>query len=126
MPWSAIMPCTPAGGIHTPSTFLHLPAARTEHATASIEAAKTDKSIIRLHARDPETGKLDPRPETFNQFLPVAKQSADAAANFSTVGGPGMSIDEHLPGATPASPETPLATTCRTKLRMTAWRPGSS
>ena len=126
MPWSAIMPCTPAGGIHTPSIFLHLPAARTEHATASIEAAEVGASIIRFHARDPETGKQDPRPETFNQFLPVAKQSADAAVNFSTVGGPGMSIDEHLPGATSASPETPFAATCLTTLRMTAWRSGSS
>ena len=81
MPWSAIMPCTPAGGIHTPSKSPYLPAEPAEFATASIEAAEVGASIIRFHARDPETGKQDPRPETFSQFLPVAKQSAEAAVN---------------------------------------------
>ena len=81
MPWSAIMIYAPVGGIHTPSKSPQLPAKPAEFATASIEAAKTDESIIRLHARDPETGKPDPRPETFNQFLPVAKQFAEAAVN---------------------------------------------
>ena len=76
-----------------------------EIATASIDAAEAGASIIHLHARDPETGKPDPRPETFKQFLPVIKQSTDAVINVSTGGGLGMSIDERLSGATSASPE---------------------
>ena len=100
-----IITCAPTGGIHTPSMSPHLPVTPAEIATASIDAAEAGASIIHLHARDPETGKPDPRPETFKQFLPVIKQSTDAVINVSTGGGLGMSIDERLLGATSASPE---------------------
>ncbi|WP_209006986.1 3-keto-5-aminohexanoate cleavage protein [Labrenzia sp. THAF82] len=83
----------------------YLPVTPAEIATASIEAAEAGASIIHLHARDPETGKPDPRPETFKQFLPVIKQATDAVVNVSTGGGLGMSIDERLLAATDASPE---------------------
>lgn len=105
MPKPVIITCAPTGGIHTPSMSPHLPVTPAEIATASIEAAEAGASIIHLHARDPETGKPDPRPETFKQFLPVIKQSTDAVINVSTGGGLGMSIDERLSGATSASPE---------------------
>lgn len=83
----------------------YLPVTPAEIATASIEAAEAGASIIHLHARDPETGKPDPRPETFKKFLPVIKQATDAVVNVSTGGGLGMSIDERLLAATDASPE---------------------
>ena len=105
MPKPVIITCAPTGGIHTPSMSPHLPVTPAEIATASIDAAEAGASIIHLHARDPETGKPDPRPETFMQFLPVIKQSTDAVINVSTGGGLGMSIDERLSGATSASPE---------------------
>lgn len=100
-----IITCAPTGGIHTPTMSPHLPITPAEIATASIEAAQAGASIIHLHARDPETGKPDPRPETFNQFLPVIKQSTDAVINVSTGGGLGMTMDERLLAATTASPE---------------------
>lgn len=102
---SVIITCAVTGGIHTPTMSEHLPVTPTEIATASIEAAEAGASIIHLHARDPETGKPDPRPETFMQFLPVIKQSTDAVVNISTGGGLGMTIDERLSAATTASPE---------------------
>ena len=105
MPKPVIITCAPTGGIHTPSMSPHLPVTPAEIATASIDAAEAGASIIHLHARDPETGKPDPRHETFKQFLPVIKQSTDAVINVSTGGGLGMSIDERLSGATSASPE---------------------
>ena len=105
MPKPVIITCAPTGGIHTPSMSPHLPVTPAEIATASIEAAEAGASIIHLYARDPETGKPDPRPETFKQFLPVIKQSTDAVINVSTGGGLGMSIEERLSGATSASPE---------------------
>ncbi len=83
----------------------YLPITPAEIATASIEAAEAGASIIHLHARDPDTGKPDPRPEIFRQFLPVIKQATDAVVNVSTGGGLGMSIDERLHAATNASPE---------------------
>jgi uncharacterized protein (DUF849 family) len=100
-----IITCAPTGGIHTPTMTPYLPITPQEIATASIEAAGAGASIIHLHARDPETGKPDPRPETFMQFLPIIKQSTDAVVNVSTGGGLGMSIDERLAAATTASPE---------------------
>jgi len=105
MPKSVIITCAPTGGIHTPSMSPHLPVTPSEIATASIDAAEAGASIIHLHARDPITGKPDPRPEIFNQFLPVIKQSTDAVINISTGAGLGMSMDERLLAATTASPE---------------------
>ena len=105
MPRSVIVTCAPTGGIHTPTMSEHLPVTPAEIARASIDAAEAGASIIHLHARDPETGKPDPRPETFRQFLPVIKQSSDAVINISTGGGLGMTMDERLAAATSASPE---------------------
>lgn len=100
-----IITCAPTGGIHTPTMSPHLPVTPKEIWTAAIDAAEAGASIIHLHARDPETGKPDPRPETFMQFLPVIKQATDAVINVSTGGGLGMSMDERLLAATTASPE---------------------
>ena len=105
MPKSVIITCAPTGGIHTPTMSAHLPITPDQIATASIEAAEAGASIIHLHARDPETGKPDPRPETFQQFLPRIKQSTEAVVNISTGGGLGMSMDERLLAATTTSPE---------------------
>lgn len=105
MPKSVIITCAPTGGIRTPTMLPHLPITPSEIATASIEAAEAGASIIHLHARDPEIGKPDPRPEIFQQFLPVIKQSTDAVINVSTGGGLGMTMDERLLAATTASPE---------------------
>ena len=100
-----IITCATTGGIHTPSMSPHLPVTPSEIATASIEAAEAGASIIHLHARDPETGKPDPRPEIFKQFLQIIKQSSDAVVNISTGGGLGMTMDERLLAATTVSPE---------------------
>jgi uncharacterized protein (DUF849 family) len=105
MPKSVIITCAPTGGIHTPTMSEHLPITPAEIARASIDAAEAGASIIHLHARDPQTGKPDPRPETFQQFLPVIKQSTDAVINVSTGAGLGMSMDDRLRAATEASPE---------------------
>ncbi len=105
MPKPIIITCAPTGGIHTPSMSPYLPITPAEIATASIEAAQAGASIIHLHARHPETGKPDPRPELFKQFLPVIKQSTDVVMNVSTGGGLGMSMDERLLAATSTSPE---------------------
>jgi len=102
---SVIITCAATGGIHTPTMSPYLPITPREIATAAIEAAEAGASIIHLHARDPETGKPDPRPETFMQFLPVIKQSTDAVVNVSTGGGLGMTIDERLAAAMRAKPE---------------------
>lgn len=102
---SVIITCAPTGGIHTPTMSEHLPITPNQIAEASIEAAEAGASIIHLHARDPETGKPDPNPDLFMQFLPRIKQATDAVMNVSTGGGLGMSREERLLAATRTSPE---------------------
>lgn len=102
---SVIITCAPTGGIHTPTMSEHLPITPSEIAQASIEAAEAGASIIHLHARDPETGKPDPSPETFMKFLPRIKQATEAVINITTGAGLGMTREERLRAAVAASPE---------------------
>lgn len=102
---SVIITCAVTGGIHTPTMSPYLPITPEQIATAAVEASAAGASIIHLHARRPENGRPDYRPETFMEFLPVIKQQCDAVINVSTGGGLGMTIDERLAAALAASPE---------------------
>ncbi len=102
---SVIITCAVTGGIHTPTMSPYLPITPEEIATAAVEASQAGASIIHLHARRPENGRPDYRPETFMEFLPVIKEQCDAVINVSTGGGLGMTIDERLAAALTASPE---------------------
>ena len=102
---SVIITCAPTGGIHTPTMSEHLPITPDQIVEASVEAAQAGAAIIHLHARDPQTGKPDPNPDLFMEFLPRIKQSCDAVMNVSTGGGLGMTREERLRAATRASPE---------------------
>ena len=100
-----IITCAATGGIHTPTMSPHLPITPEEIADAAVGAAEAGASIIHLHARRPENGRPDFRPETFMQFLPVIKDRCNAVINITTGGGLGMTIDERLAAALQASPE---------------------
>ena len=102
---SVIITCAVTGGIHTPTMSPNLPITPAEIAEAAIGASQAGASIIHLHARRPENGRPDYRPETFMEFLPVIKNGCDAVVNVSTGGGLGMTIDERLAAALYASPE---------------------
>jgi uncharacterized protein (DUF849 family) len=102
---SVIITCAPTGGIHTPTMSPHLPITPEEIAQASIEAAEAGAAIIHLHARNPETGQPDPRPELFQDFMSRIAAETDAVLNVSTGGGLGMSREERLRGAVSVSPE---------------------
>lgn len=105
MSQSVIITCAPTGGIHTPTMSEYLPITPNDIAKASIEAAEAGASIIHLHARDPETGRPDPSPKRFMEFLPRIKQSTDAVINISTGGSPDMDIEDRLSAALETSPE---------------------
>src|SRR5690625_2231764 len=105
MPNPVIVTCAPTGGIHTPTMSPHLPVTPDEIAASAIEAAEAGASIIHLHARNPETGQPDPRPELFGEFMPRISESCDAVLNVSTGGGLGMTREERLRAATATSPE---------------------
>jgi uncharacterized protein (DUF849 family) len=100
-----IITCAPTGGIHTPTMSPHLPITPDEIAQASIEAAEAGAAIIHLHARNPETGQPDPRPELFQEFMPQIADACDAVINVSTGGGLGMTREERLRAAVATSPE---------------------
>ena len=100
-----IITCAVTGGIHTPTMSPHLPITPAEIAEGALGAAGAGAAIVHLHARDPEVGRPDYRPETFMQFLPVIKEQSDVVVNVSTGGGLGMTIDERLAAALHASPE---------------------
>ncbi len=102
---SVIITCAVTGGIHTPTMSPYLPITPEEIANAAIGAADAGASVVHLHARRPENGRPDYRPETFMQFLPVIKERCDVVVNISTGGGLGMSIEERLAAALHASPE---------------------
>jgi uncharacterized protein (DUF849 family) len=83
----------------------HLPITPEEIADASIEAAEAGAAIIHLHARNPETGQPDPRPELFQDFMSRIAAGTDAVMNVSTGGGLGMTREERLRAAVATSPE---------------------
>jgi uncharacterized protein (DUF849 family) len=100
-----IITCAPSGGIHTPTMSPHLPVTPDEIATAAVEAAQAGAAVIHLHARNPETGQPDPRPELFLDFMGRISAECDAVLNVSTGGGLGMTREERLRAAVATSPE---------------------
>ncbi|WP_210483723.1 3-keto-5-aminohexanoate cleavage protein [Microvirga antarctica] len=100
-----IITCAVTGAIHTPSMSPYLPITAQEIADAAIEAAEAGAAIVHLHARDPQTGKPDQRPEAFAPFLQVIKQRSNCVINITTGGAPTMLVDERVRPAQHFSPE---------------------
>ena len=100
-----IITCAVTGAIHTPSMSPHLPVTAEEIADAAIGAAEAGAAIVHLHARDPETGRPDQRPEAFKPFLDVIKQRSGCVVNLTTGGAPGMTIEERVRPAATFAPE---------------------
>jgi hypothetical protein len=58
-----------------------------------------------LHARDPETGRPDQKPEAFEPFLGRIKQGTNAVVNLTSGGSPFMSIKERIQPSVRFKPE---------------------
>src|SRR5215203_5496449 len=78
-----IITCAVTGAIHTPSMSPHLPVTPEEIADAAVEAAEAGAAIVHLHARDPQTGQPDQRPEAFAPYLGVIKQRSNVVINIT-------------------------------------------
>lgn len=100
-----IVTCAVTGAIHTPSMSPHLPVTPDEIVDAAVEAAEAGAAVIHLHARDPETGRPDQRPEAFEPFLARIKQATDAVVNLTSGGSPFMQIEERILPSTVFRPE---------------------
>jgi 3,5-dioxohexanoate:acetyl-CoA acetone transferase len=100
-----IITCAITGAIHTPSMSPHLPVTPQEIADAAVEAAEAGAAIVHLHARDPQTGQPDQRPEAFTPFLGVIKQRSGCVINITTGGAPTMLVEERVRPAATFKPE---------------------
>ena len=100
-----IITCAVTGGIHTPTMSPHLPVTPDQISASAVDAAEAGAAILHLHARDPENGRPDSRPESFMRFLPRIKQGCGSVVNITTGGGLGMTREERLKAAAAASPE---------------------
>jgi uncharacterized protein (DUF849 family) len=100
-----IITCAVTGAIHTPSMTPHLPITPDEIASEAIAAAEAGASILHLHARNPQNGQPDQRPEAFAPFLPRVKQGTNAVINITTGGSPYMSVQERVSPAATYQPE---------------------
>lgn len=102
---AVVISCAVTGAIHTPSMSPHLPVTPDEIAASAIAAAEVGAAVLHLHARDPETGRPDQRPEAFAPFLERIKKSTDAVINLTSGGSPFMKIDERIRPSTRFRPE---------------------
>ena len=100
-----IITCAITGGIHTPSMSPYLPVTAQEIADSAVEAAEAGAAIVHLHARNPEDGRPDQRPEAFEPFLRAIKQRSDVVLNITTGGAPGMTVEERIMPAAVWQPE---------------------
>jgi uncharacterized protein (DUF849 family) len=100
-----IITCAITGSIHTPSMSPYLPVTANEIAESAIGAVEAGASIVHLHARDPESGRPDQRPQAFAEFLPAIKGRCDAIINLTTGGSPYMSVTERIQPAMVYKPE---------------------
>ena len=100
-----IITCAVTGAIHTPSMSPYLPVTPDEIVEAAVGAAEAGAAILHLHARDPQTGRPDQRPEAFAPFLSRIKQRTAAAINITTGGSPFMTVAERVRPAAQFAPE---------------------
>ena len=100
-----IITCAVTGSIHTPSMSPYLPVTPNDIVDSACAASEAGAAIIHLHARDPETGKPDQRPEAFAPILARLKQATDAVVNLTSGGSPFMKIEERIEPSVRFKPE---------------------
>ena len=100
-----IISCAVTGAIHTPSMSPYLPVTAQEISEAALGAAEAGAAIVHLHARRPETGQPDQRPEAFLPFLRTIKQASNVVINLTSGGAPTMLVEERIRPAAQFKPE---------------------
>jgi uncharacterized protein (DUF849 family) len=100
-----IITCAVTGSIHTPSMSPYLPVTPNDIVDSACAAAEAAAAILHLHARDPDTGRPDQRPEAFEPFLGRIKQVTKAIVNLTSGGSPFMTIEERIEPSVRFKPE---------------------
>lgn len=102
---NVIITCAVTGAIHVPSQTPHLPITPDQIAEAAVGAAEAGAAIVHLHARNPEDGSPDGRPETFVEFLRQIRDRSDVVINITTGGNPLHPVEERLRAPLQLKPE---------------------
>lgn len=100
-----IITCAVTGAIHTPSMSPYIPITPDQIVKDAVDAAEAGAAILHLHARNPENGRPDQRPEAFEPFLSRIKQVTNAAINLTSGGSPFMQVEERVLPAAHFKPE---------------------
>jgi uncharacterized protein (DUF849 family) len=100
-----IITCAVTGAIHTPSMSPYIPITPDQIVKDAVDAAEAGAAILHLHARNPENGRPDQRPEAFEPFLSRIKQATNAAINLTSGGSPFMRVEERVLPAAHFKPE---------------------
>src|SRR3954462_13948859 len=100
-----IITCTTTAALNPPSMSPHPHVTPEATADVAVAAAKAGAAIVHLHARDPQTGQPDQRPEAFTPFLGVIKQRSNVVINITTGGAPTMLVEERVKPAAAFKPE---------------------
>ena len=83
----------------------YLPVTPNDIVDSACAAAEAGAAILHLHARDPDTGRPDQRPEAFEPFLRRIKQVTKAIVNLTSGGSPFMTIEERIEPSVRFKPE---------------------
>lgn len=100
-----IISCAVTGAIHTPSMSPYLPITAQEISASALRAAEAGAAIVHLHARNPETGKPDQRPEAFRPIVQSIKQANNVVINLTSGGAQSMLVEERIRPAALLRPE---------------------
>lgn len=100
-----IVTCALTGGVHTPSLSPALPFTPEEMIRQGQDAVAAGAAVLHLHARDPENGRPDPRPEAYDLFVPELFATTDAIINITTGGSTAMTLEQRLAAARHYEPE---------------------
>jgi uncharacterized protein (DUF849 family) len=100
-----IISCAVTGAIHTPSMSPYLPITAQEISASALGAAEAGAAIVHLHARNPETGKPDQRPDAFRPIVQSIKQASNVVINLTSGGAPTMLVEERIRPAALLRPE---------------------
>ncbi len=86
-----IITCAITGGA-SPDSNEYLPKTPKEQAQSALEAWRAGASVIHIHARNPETGKVAHGTRFFEEAIIPIRERSDAIINVST-GGIGRRVD---------------------------------
>jgi uncharacterized protein (DUF849 family) len=100
-----IITCAVTGSIHTPSMSPYLPVTPNAIVDSACAAAEAGAAILHLHARAPDSGRPDQRPEAFEPFLGRIKQMTNAVVNLTSGGSPFMTIEQRIEPSVCFKPE---------------------